>query len=541
MAEIKYDTTPSIAKQIENTADYFPPATYSGTGYAYGVPASYLTYYNELVVAADTLSEQFVPLSSVPSKGRNPKLFAIGVIPPSANISGRLLSRTSTVNNLVTPVYDQKAGNAGAFPPYPGKLKPLTVDQKNQMFGKFSYTPNPTANNPEGVKITDDWAAKNLVTVDIPQLAKFGSSQATFHKAVASQFQAFFKGIESAGLMDQLLSFGGSYNPRFVRGSNSTLSPHAWGTAVDINQGYNPLGQKPVAEGVKGSTVAFVPIANSVGLVWGGTFGRPDAMHFEAGAIYDVPAPDLLPSSQAVEGDNSTAWDQNAAAAANDAQRFLEKLANTPLTSEDIGSQFTAAQTAQIKVIKDAVEAMANTPPLRLLVNPQSFSTKGEKIVSDSGWSRNGATIIEHWGNGQEKISASGKVAGFFAADIANSSGPGITRMARNASQSWQNFQSLQLFYANNGGIYTTDATSSTLERNLTMVGSIYIYYDSILYMGAFDSFTVTESDTTPHTVDYSFEFTVRAAFLLDSPDPNGDPGAAGARSRQTPSLMVQG
>lgn len=524
MAEIKYDTSPSVAKQIENTADYFPPATYSGTGYAYGVPASYLTYYNELVVSADALADQYVPLSAVPSKGRNPKLFAIGVIPPSANISGRLLSRSATVNTLVTPVYDQKAGNTGPFPPYPGNLKPLAVNQKNKMFGKFDYKPNPTPGNPEGITITDDWAAKNLVTVPVPQLAKFGNSQATFHKSVASQFQAFFQGIESAGLMDQLLSFGGSYNPRFVRGSSSTLSPHAWGTAVDINQGYNPLGAKPVAEGLKGSTVSFVPIANSVGLVWGGTFGRPDAMHFEAGAIYDVPAPDLLPESKKVEGDASTAWDLNAAAAANDAQRFLEKLANTPLTSDNIGSQFTAAQTAQIKVIKDAVDAMANTPPLRLLVNPQSFSTKGEKIVSDSGWSRNGATIVEHWGNGQEKISASGKVAGFYAASISDSTGPGITRMARNASQSWQNFQSLQLFYANNGGIHTTDATSSTLERNLTMVGSIYIYYDDILYMGAFDSFTVTESDTSPYTVEYSFEFTVRAAFLLDSPNPNGGP-----------------
>lgn len=525
MADINFDTSPTIAKQIENTADYHPPATYSGAlGPNSAVPASYLTYYNELVLSSDALADQYVPLSAVPAKGRNPKLFAIGVIPPSANISGRLLDRTASVNQLVTPKYDQKAGNSGPFPPYPGTLKSLSVDQKNQMFGKFNYEPKPTAHNPEGIKVLDDWASKNLISVSIPQLAKVGSSPSiTAHKAVASQFQAFFNGIESAGLLDHLVSFGGCYNPRFVRGSTSTLSPHAWGTAVDINQGYNGLGSKPTPAGRKGSTIPFVPIANSVGLVWGGTFPKQDGMHFEAGAIYDVPAPDLAPVSNTVAGDSSSTWDAEAAAAAAEAQQFLEKLSNTPLSGDKIAAQFTAAQSAQIRIIKDAVDAMANTPPLRLMVNPQSFSVKGEKIVSDSGWSRNGSTIIEHWGNAQEKISASGKVAGFYAIDASNGAGPGITRMARNASQSWQNFQSLQLFYANNGGIHTTDATSSTLARNLTMVGSIYIYYDGIMYIGAFDSFTVTESDTSPYTVDYSFEFTVRAAFLLDSPDPTGN------------------
>jgi hypothetical protein len=219
---------------------------------------------------------------------------------------------------------------------------------------------------------------------------------------------------------------------------------------------------------------------------------------------------------------------------AADAREIREKTANTPLTAEDIANQYTAAQRAQIAVIQKALEAMQNAPPLRLMVNPQSFSVKGEKIVSDSGWARNGATIVEHWGNNQEKISASGKVAGFYAIDILNGVGPGLTRMARNFSQSWQNFQSLQLFYSNNAGLHTLDATSISQEVNLTMVGSIYIYYDSILYIGAFESFTISENDASPHTVDYSFEFTVRAAFILDNPNPN-DIGTYGASGNSRP------
>lgn len=524
MAEI--DVSNRIAQQIENTADYYPPATYSGSGTSYEpTPLSYLTFYNEMVLSADHLADQFIPLSAVPGKGRNPKLFAIGVIPPSANITGRILDRSASVAQIVPPIYDRKAGQAAPLPPLQD-LKPLSVAQKNKLFGEFSYVPNPTTNNPEGITVTDDWAAKNLITVEIPQLKGIpgyhDNGKIKLHKAVAGQFQSFFASVESSGLLSQILTFGGSYNSRFVRGSNSTLSPHAWGTAIDINAAWNGFGVKPAAEGAKGSTLPFVSIASSVGLTWGGKFSKPDGMHFEAAAIMDVPAPDLLPPQPEQP---AAPWDGSAAA---DAREMQEKTANSPLTAEDIAKRYTAAQTAQIKIIQGALDAMRNTPPLRLMVNPQSFSVKGEKIVSDGGWSRNGATIIEHWGNAQEKISASGKVAGFYAVDVLNGTGPGLTRMARNASQSWQNFQSLQLFYANNGGLHTLDPTTANLERNLSMVGSIYIYYDSILYIGSFDSFTVSESDTAPHTVDYSFEFTVRAAFILDNPNPN-DLGSYGA------------
>jgi hypothetical protein len=161
---------------------------------------------------------------------------------------------------------------------------------------------------------------------------------------------------------------------------------------------------------------------------------------------------------------------------------------------------------------------MANSPPLRMLVNPKSFSVKGEKIVADGNWGRNGP-IIEHWGNNQDKISASGKVTGFYAVSVEDAGGPGLTRMARNFSQAWQNFQSLYLFYKNNGALYTKDFASGNNQVNLSLVGSIYIYYDNILYIGSFDNFSISEEDSAPFSMDYSYDFTVRAAFLLDQPD----------------------
>jgi len=138
---------------------------------------------------------------------------------------------------------------------------------------------------------------------------------------------------------------------------------------------------------------------------------------------------------------------------------------------------------------------------------------KGEKIVNDGNWGRNGP-IIEYWGDNQDKISGSGKSGGFYAIDVTNANGPGITRWARNFSASWQNIQSLYLLYRSNGALFLKDGLAPSF-LNLSLVGSIYIYYDGTLYIGSFDSFNLTEDASAPFTAEYSFEFTVRAAFFL--------------------------
>jgi hypothetical protein len=89
--------------------------------------------------------------------------------------------------------------------------------------------------------------------------------------------------------------------------------------------------------------------------------------------------------------------------------------------------------------------------------------------------------------------------------------------MARNFSKGYQNFLSLYLLYRNNAGLYLADFGVEK-RLNLSVVGTVYIYYDNILYLGSFDSFNVTEDDTKPFTLEYSFDFTVRATFLLDNP-----------------------
>jgi hypothetical protein len=515
---VKLDNSSRIAQQIENTADYYPPATYSGTSY-YGIPTSYLTYYNELVLNSDSLADQYVPLSTVPQRGRNPKLFAVGVIPPSANVSGQLLSREASIRNL-----------AGVAPTYIPTASQNSIDRSQYVKDLLDWacggTKGRNENDPVYKEVTEGR--------DVGRYQKSYSSCGDL-----AHWMLYRMGVRSDYV--NRTENGGWKSQKNI--SNLASSPVA--EVPNANTQYK-AGDIAVIWSESNGTDAhtFVVVEQSGNTLTVAEYGQPGgAIHNRTIKIQDgkpfignrqiqrvVPldkAIELarqsgqldsvgLPNKEFGYPEDSPKWD---GIVAGDARRILEKTANTPLSAEDISSQYTAAQTVQTLLIQKALEGMQNTPPLRLMVNPQSFSVKGEKIVSDSGWSRNGGTIVEHWGNAQEKISASGKVAGFYAVDIFNGVSPGLTRMARNASQSWQNFQSLQLFYANNGGVHTADpTTSANMERNLAMLGSIYIYYDSIMYIGSFDSFSITESDVTPHTVDYSFEYTVRAAFLLDNP-----------------------
>ena len=70
-----------------------------------------------------------------------------------------------------------------------------------------------------------------------------------------------------------------------MRGSRTTLSNYAWGTAFDINVPWNARGTVPALCGEKGSVRELVAIANEHGFYWGGHFSRRDGMHFEVARV----------------------------------------------------------------------------------------------------------------------------------------------------------------------------------------------------------------------------------------------------------------
>jgi len=173
------------------------------------------------------------------------------------------------------------------WPPRPTLLRPLVGNQdRTKIFGSFQFVSAPRKGNPEAIKIIDGWDLQNIKKVEIPQL--IGVSDAPhdgnvyFHEKVSEQVQVLFKAWEDADLLDHVLTWGGSYVPRFVRGSRTTLSNHAFGSAFDINAAWNACGVRPALKGRRGCVRELVSLANEHGFYWGGHYShRPDGMHFE--------------------------------------------------------------------------------------------------------------------------------------------------------------------------------------------------------------------------------------------------------------------
>ncbi len=178
------------------------------------------------------------------------------------------------------------------------------------------------------------------------------------------------------------------------------------------------------------------------------------------------------------------------------------------------------------------MQAMVNTPPLTLLVNPQSMTVTRAKKQQYSDRSRYGL-ILDAWGEEQVRVSFTGKTGAWFAGTrftdsdapqnfngigaesrgrvSTTSSGSGVSYFNKNDSAAWQNFQQLRLFYQNNGYIF--DLPGET-EAHL-WVGAVALDYDQWTYVGNFDSFSFGETEaTTNGGVEFSVEFT--ANFVYD-------------------------
>lgn len=178
------------------------------------------------------------------------------------------------------------------FPPIPNFPPLLSTAQRQQILGKFDFVPDPVKGNKERIKILGDWQKKNIINVPIPQLKDSNileapkSGEIPFHKKAASQLQGLWAAWQAKDLVKLILTYEGSFVPRFIRGSRSVLSNHAFGSAFDINYEWNKLGHTPALVGKKGSVRELVPIANEYGFYWGGHFkSRPDGMHFEIAKI----------------------------------------------------------------------------------------------------------------------------------------------------------------------------------------------------------------------------------------------------------------
>ena len=585
-----------IYQQIEESSDYYPPALY----------AALLSYYPNLQLQPDSLSTQFIPLTAVRDnrqKGSS-KQFVIGIIPPSANVTGKLLDRSSSVaatagivaefkgarvediappsienapqkgtktswgvadpnvlgdgfwadyvsmclrlgvkpEELAAVIYTESGFNPGATAKSGpnSKAKGLIQNLESTM----TRGPNPLMTKEQWEKYGDLPAEDQLYFIEkcLTKARIRGKDRVGIHIAIfggysetnpngilyaSTEYQDRYISIESLKIQDQLIA-GQITTPESIalqtKLSKTFKDATFQNMAYDYNKNLDKTGQgaifaadfKGLDTGPPGSFLAAIEQAKGSA---------------NAAALFGNPFLD----SEGVR----KPWVDDGSPAAAEIRAQLNKIAKTGLNATELGEQFQAAQRSAIVATQLGLEKMRKTPPLRMLVNPKSFSVKGEKITSDGNWGRNGP-IIEHWGDNQDKISGSGTVSGFYAlagavpGSDSGSNGPGLTRMGRNFSASYQNFMSLYLLYRNNAGLYLPDDTQPDKRLNLSLVGSVYLYYDTIIYIGSFDSFNITEDDTKPFSLDYSFEFTVRAAFLLDRPTEQGYAYGAPAIQPQT-------
>lgn len=172
------------------------------------------------------------------------------------------------------------------FPDKPNFPPLVSNRQRAAIFGTLTFKSKPLPNNRENIEITNNWDKDNVIKTMVPQLIPLkGTATVYFHKKGVKQLIKLFQDWEDAGLMHKVLSWEGAYNPRFVRGSKTVLSNHAFATAFDINFKWNKLGVVPALFGKKGSVRQLVKIAHNNGSYWGGHFTRKDGMHFEIAKI----------------------------------------------------------------------------------------------------------------------------------------------------------------------------------------------------------------------------------------------------------------
>jgi len=123
---------------------------------------------------------------------------------------------------------------------------------------------DPRPKNPEHIRILATWAHDNIVEVPIPQLNKtaIGPEHPPPYGSIGwvlPNCKGCGRSGRRRGLLDRILSFGGGFEPCFVRGSTTTLSNHSFGSAFDINVAWNERGHRPALVGEKARCASSFP------------------------------------------------------------------------------------------------------------------------------------------------------------------------------------------------------------------------------------------------------------------------------------------
>lgn len=121
---------------------------------------------------------------------------------------------------------------------------------------------------------------KWLVVWDVPENLEIGfiPKKIYCNKDMVVPLSHAFNNLIQRGLVSELKTWDGCFNIRKKRGGK-TMSLHSWAIAIDVNAFANCFGCKPKL------TTKFVKCFTDAGFDWGGTWTKPDGMHFQLAKI----------------------------------------------------------------------------------------------------------------------------------------------------------------------------------------------------------------------------------------------------------------
>lgn len=163
----------------------------------------------------------------------------------------------------------------------------------------------------------------------------------------------------------------------------------------------------------------------------------------------------------------------------------------------------------QLNELKNQIDSANRIPSLLMLINPSEFTRNYEHQV-DYPKGRRGQ-ITHMWLEKPLAISCKGVTAAQYAF---GPKGGGLTHMHRLHSLSYANLMSLVMMYRNNGHLYTQAITGDQHNWGIPVISmSVFIYYDSHIYIGSFDDFSVSDDAEKPFNLSYAWKFTSRYDF----------------------------
>ena len=129
-------------------------------------------------------------------------------------------------------------------------------------------------------KYGDPTKESSMTVWDIPGHFEIGAVPKKLYcnKDLVQPLSKAFTNLVATGKISELKTWDGCFNIRKKRGQ-STMSLHSWGIAIDVNAAWNCFGCKPTL------SPEFVKCFTDAGFDWGGTWSKPDGMHFQLANI----------------------------------------------------------------------------------------------------------------------------------------------------------------------------------------------------------------------------------------------------------------